>query len=342
MSEPSPADWIRPLLGRADDMRAEVWLRCTPGTVADATGSTPVVASGTLVGPECSTAATLPTTVALVDQGSVAGQSALAKGVCTEPGFWTPELPNLYRADVTLRRGDDVVAAGRRMIGLRRLGVKGRSFSLDGRRYVPRGVPGQADRAGLEVLRQLAAVAVVGFPAATGPTADASAATLEAMLTRADQIGMAVIIRLAPSQGGAVDPGLLRERLEAWSAHPAAFLVIIPFGLADLAVAVGRRRGTMLLGIEVDGLAPPPPQKAKGTTKAKAAATKVPEAKKKKAAADGQSPTKRGADEAGAEMTPRTKRNRREVGGGAPLEKLMMLRARLGVSTGALSSLPRL
>ena len=89
-------------------------------------------------------------------------------------------------------------------------------------------------------------------------------------------------------------------------------------------------------------LAPPPPQKAKGKAKAKAAATKVPEAKKKKAAADGQSPTKRGADEAGAEMTPRTKRNRREVGGGAPLEKLMMLRARLGVSTGALSSLPRL
>ena len=259
MSEPSPADWIRPLLGRADDMRAEVWLRCTPGTVADATGSTPVVASGTLVGPECSTAATLPTTVALVDQGSVAGQSALAKGVCTEPGFWTPELPNLYRAEVTLRRGDDVVAAGRRMIGLRRLGVKGRSFSLDGRRYVPRGVLGEADRAGLEALRQLAAVAVVGFPAATGPTADASAATLDAMLASADRIGMAVVIRLALSQGGAVDPGLLRERLEAWSAHPAAFLVIIPFGLADLAVAVGRRRGTMLLGIEVDGLAPPPP-----------------------------------------------------------------------------------
>jgi len=150
------------------------------------------------------------------------------------------------------------------MIGLRRLGVKGRSFSLDGRRYVPRGVPGQADRAGLEALRQLAAVAVVGFPAATGPTADASAATLDAMLTRADQIGMAVIIRLAPSQGGAVDPGLLRERLEAWSAHPAAFLVIIPSGLADLAVAVGRRRGTMLLGIEVDGLAPPPPLPDRG------------------------------------------------------------------------------
>ena len=27
MNEPSSATWIRPLLGRADDMRAEVWLR---------------------------------------------------------------------------------------------------------------------------------------------------------------------------------------------------------------------------------------------------------------------------------------------------------------------------
>jgi hypothetical protein len=264
MNEPSPADWIRPLLGRADDMRAEVWLRCTPRTLADATGGASVVASGTLVGPECSTAATIPTTVALVDQGAVAGRSALARGVCTEPGFWTPELPNLYRAEVTLRRGDDVVAAGRRMIGLRRLGVKGRSFSLDGRRYVPRGVLGEADRAGLEALRQLAAVAVVGFPAATGPTADASAATLDAMLASADRIGMAVVIRLALSQGWAVDPGWLQERIEAWSAHPAAFLVILPSGSADLAVAVGRRRGTMLLGIEVDGLAPPPPLPDRG------------------------------------------------------------------------------
>jgi hypothetical protein len=50
-------------------------------------------------------------------------------------------------------------------------------------------------------------------------------------------------------------------------------------------------------------------------------------------------------------MTPKTKRNKREVEGaplaklvrgGAPLSKLVLLRSRLGLSAGALSSLPRL
>lgn len=259
MNEPSPATWIRPLLGRADDMRAEVWLRCTPKT--DGTGA---FVSGTLVGPECSTAATLPTTVQLVDQGAVEGQPALARGVCTEPGFWTPELPNLYRAEVTLRRGDEIIAAGRRMIGLRRLGVKGRSLWLDSRRYVPRGVPGQADRAGLEALRQLSAVAVVEFASPTDQAAEASAAILDTMLTQADRIGVAVVIRIAPSEGAAIDPAVLQERLEAWSAHPSAFLVILPCGSVDVAVGAGRRRGTMLLGLDVDGLEPPPPLPDRG------------------------------------------------------------------------------
>ena len=83
MSEPSPADWIRPLLGRADDMRAEVWLRCTPGTLADARGGAPVVASGTLVGPECSTAATIPTTVAATPAAAANRPNATARFIGT-------------------------------------------------------------------------------------------------------------------------------------------------------------------------------------------------------------------------------------------------------------------
>ncbi len=255
MNEPSPATWIRPLLGRADDMRAEVWLRCTTHTAA----SEGIIVSGTLVGPECSTAATLPTTVQLVDQGAVEGQPALARGVCTEPGFWTPELPNLYRAEVTLRRGDAIIAAGRRMIGLRRLGVKGRSLWLDGRRYVPRGVPGPVERAGLEALVPLSAAAVVTVSDTIHLASESSAARLDATLTLADRIGVAVVIRVVPAENAALDPGLLRERLEGFAAHPSAFLVILPPGPADVAVAVGRRRGTMLLGLEVDGLEPPPP-----------------------------------------------------------------------------------
>lgn len=254
MKEPTPAALIRPLLGRADDMRAEVWLRCTPHTAA----SEGAVVSGTLVGPECSTAATLPTTVQLVDQGAIEGQPALARGVCTEPGFWTPELPNLYRAEVTLRRGDEIIAAGRRMIGLRRLGVKGRSLWLDGRRYVPRGVPAPADRAGLEALVPSSAAAVVTVSDMIQLASESFATSLDATLALADRIGVAVVVRIAPADGAALDPRLLQERLEGWSAHPSAFLVVLPPGPADVAVAVGRRRGTMLLGLEVDGLLPPP------------------------------------------------------------------------------------
>ncbi len=264
MNEPSSATCIRPLLGRADDMRAEVWLRCTPPAAGAAAIGPAVVVSGTLVGPECSTAATLPTTVSLVDQGTVEGQPPLARGVCTEPGFWTPELPNLYRAEVTLRRDDDVVASGRRMIGLRRLGVKGRSLSLDGRRYVPRGVACQAIPAELDELRRLSAVAVVGFPSVADPAAQSSAATLDAMLTTADRIGVAVVIRLGASTGAAVDLSILQERLEAWAAHPSVFLVTLPSGSANVGVAAGRRRGTMLFGLEVDGLEPPPPLPDRG------------------------------------------------------------------------------
>jgi hypothetical protein len=265
MNEPSSATWIRPLLGRADDMRAEVWLRCTPPAAGTAAIGPALVVSGILVGPECSTAATLPTTVSLVDQGAVEGQPPLARGVCTEPGFWTPELPNLYRAEVTLRRGDDVVASGRRMIGLRRLGVKGRSLSLDGRRYVPRGVACQANPAELHELRQLSAVAVVGFPSVADPAAQSSVATLDAMLTTADRTGVAVVIRLGSSMGAAVDPSILQERLEAWAAHPSVFLVTLSSGSAGVAaITGGPRRGTMLFGLEVDGLDPPPPLPDRG------------------------------------------------------------------------------
>lgn len=258
MIEPCQDRWIRPILGRADDMRAEVWLRGSPGAVAVSTGDVAIVASGTLTGPECSTAATLPTTVRLVDQGAVDGQPPLARGVCTEPGFWSPEVPNLYRAEMTLRRGDAVIAVGRRTIGLRRLGVRGRSIWLDGRRFVPRGVPVPADRAGLGGLRQRSAAAVVEVPWTADPDAKDVAEELESMLADADRIGVAVVIRCTMSAGDGGDGALLRERLEAWSVHPSAILVIVPANRADAAVAAGRGRGTTLLGLEVEGLEPPP------------------------------------------------------------------------------------
>jgi hypothetical protein len=186
-----------------------------------------------------------------VDQGYVDGKPPLARGICTEPGFWTPELPNLYRAEVVLRDGDTVVATGQRMIGLRRLGVRGRSLWLDGRRFVPRGVAPGAGHGTLALLRPLAAVAVVDEAA--------DPAGLDAILSEADRIGVAVIIRFA----SAFSLRAAVETIEAWSAHPSAILVVLPMSSttidADTLIAtVGRRRGTMLIGLEVDGTRPAP------------------------------------------------------------------------------------
>ena len=246
--------WIRPLLGRADDMRAEVWLRCDSPGAADDPGNSGLSLSGTLTGPECSTAATLPTTVTLVDLGHVAGQPPLARGVCTEPGFWTPELPNLYRAEVVLRRGDAVVSSGRRMVGLRRLGVRGRSLWLDGRRFVPRGVALGAGRGALETLRTLAASGIIDDTGETSP--------LDETMSQADRIGVAMIIRLDAAMTGVAAIDRLVERIDGLASHPSAVLAILPETVggdetAAVTATIGRRRGTMLLGLEVDGTHPP-------------------------------------------------------------------------------------
>ncbi len=254
-SPESSARWIQPVLGRADDMRAEVWLRCDLRTPANDSGSAVLAVSGTLTGPECSTAATLPTTIALVDQGHVEGQPPLARGVCTEPGFWTPELPNLYRADVVVRSGDGIVSTGRRMVGLRRLGVRGRSLWLDGRRFVPRGIAHEVGEGPLEALRSLAAVAVVN---------DSDDTPFDEDLSEADRIGVGVIIRLEAQPAAPAAIGRFVDWIDSLAAHPSSLLLILPRSLTCAAsgiliTAAARRRGTMLLGQEVDGTAPPPP-----------------------------------------------------------------------------------
>ena len=80
------------ILGRADEMRAEVHVR-QPGLADDAR------LTGTLTGPLCATATTLPTTVRLAAAGWAGGVPA-ARAILTEPSYWTPELPNLYRLDL--------------------------------------------------------------------------------------------------------------------------------------------------------------------------------------------------------------------------------------------------
>jgi hypothetical protein len=76
-----------------------------------------VAIHGTLRGPFCETAKTLP---ASFEFRPVLGRStATAEVYVPDPCVWSPELPHLYEIDVEARRGDEVVAAYHGSIGLR-------------------------------------------------------------------------------------------------------------------------------------------------------------------------------------------------------------------------------
>lgn len=92
--------------------------------------------SGALVGPDCRYARTLTTRVKFHDLGS--GPTLLARAILPDPCGWTPELPFLYRATIELRCQGELLAGIERNYGIRRLGVRGKSFSWEGRRWVSR------------------------------------------------------------------------------------------------------------------------------------------------------------------------------------------------------------
>lgn len=223
------------ILGRCDDMRAEVYVRAT-SLPANASAA---VITGSLAGPESRLAITLPTITQLVDLGPGPDGAAVARAILTEPGYWTPELPHRYRLTAEVRADGRTLASCDRLVGLRRLGVRGRSFWLEGRRWVPRGIACGENDVDPAVFRQRLATAVIDDPT-------------ERMCDVGDEAGVAIIARC----GG--DPVADCTR---WSMHPSVMLMVLPPGLGASGVeAVARKiapvSGTMLLGLEADGRKP--------------------------------------------------------------------------------------
>jgi hypothetical protein len=251
MSAHTPLDC---LLGRCDSLRAEVFFRAelpsgvSPGEAA---------LTGTLSGPECKHAITLPVTAKLAavpgptpGQGPAAATSVVARAILTEPSFWTPELPGLYRLEARLVAAGREVATWRRPVGLRRLGVRGRSLWLDGRRHVPRGLVAPAERIDLARFRAAALAAVVPEPS-------------DEFLTRADAGGVAVLGLLVGDAGQPLDIEAAAAAVLRWAWHPAVFAAVVPHGVSaeqagEMAAATRGRRGTLLVAWEVDGSDPPP------------------------------------------------------------------------------------
>jgi hypothetical protein len=171
---------------------------------------------GEVRGPRCLHAETLPLTSPLVDLGP--GPTLLARALLPEPCFWSPDLPAIYDVTVTLQRGSEIVATARREIGLRSLGVRGRHFFLEGKRWVLRGVYDQSTDAALPRAWHDAAAAYVTSEGNDDGLAEAS------------QWGALAVVELQ----GNVESIATRLRQLAW--QPAAALAVVrgelPSGLA--------------------------------------------------------------------------------------------------------------
>lgn len=223
-------------LGPCDDMRAEVFVRT--GSVGE-----PATITGTLAGPQRGRDTTLPVTARLQPTGT----PGLSRAILTEPAYWTPDLPNLYRLRATVTAAVRSPHEIDSLVGLRRLGVRGRSLWLDGHRWVPRAVAA-AGVAGSDACKPAALAALVAEPD-------------EATLARADAIGVAVLAVVTAS--AADHPTTIADRIAAWSAHPSAILAILPAQMpaatiTAVAQAVRGRKDTLLLAVTVAGTHPPP------------------------------------------------------------------------------------
>lgn len=93
---------------------------------------------GSIYGPACTYAHTLPARFPLADAGP--GPTLLAQSVIQEPCFWSADMPYLYTATVELRRQETLVAQVERPLGLRSLAVRGDRLEWEREPYTLRGV----------------------------------------------------------------------------------------------------------------------------------------------------------------------------------------------------------
>jgi len=236
-------------------MRAEIVVQVACDDVGDGER---LQLDGTLVGPRRGRDMTLPTTVKLVDitgdrpvdaASRRAVARALARAVFTEPAYWTPELPNLYRLEARVHHGDRPPEIIDRMVGLRRLGVRGRSLWLEGRRWVPRGVTIPMTGFDPVSLRRLPAAAVIDDPS-------------DEICAMADQDGVAIVARLTDVDRRPLQAARVAKRIAAWSLHPSVVLAVVPRLASDeqaaaIIAAARPLKGTTLIGLEVDGTQSP-------------------------------------------------------------------------------------
>jgi len=244
---------VRTKLGRADDLRAELEVEAIvpPGTVPSVAE---LAVEAAISGPESIRSTTLPVRLPVRFTGHSAGGVLSGRVVLTEPAYWTAELPMRYRVAGRLLVDGQPVARFDEPIGLRRLGIRGRSLWLDGRRWVPRGLAcGRVNDQGLAdrlAAVEATAVAVVELPSAVIADHDLP---FWNCLAEADRLGRPQMVRLAAGSPVATGEGIARL-----AQHPAVMAVVLSAELFAAAAEWQRVAGTMLLAAELPGDQPPP------------------------------------------------------------------------------------
>jgi hypothetical protein len=138
------ADWASQHLdlffGAASESMCRVYARLDTSSPSPAAGRKREAwhLSGTLSGPYCEYATTLPATIPLVDCGP--GPQPLAEARLPDPCFWTPAMPHRYRARIELRESGHVIAVVERTFGIRPLAASGRSLRYGAKSWVLRGI----------------------------------------------------------------------------------------------------------------------------------------------------------------------------------------------------------
>lgn len=161
--------------------------------------------AGTLIGPTCLYAATLPLTARFVDRGP--GGPPLAEVVVPEPCYWTPAMPQLYRAELQLSRNGQVLAEYQHVFGFRPLGTSGARLRLDGKNWVLRGV--RRHNVTEDELRELhedATCLVIGSPS-------------DEVCAAASTLGVLIVAELDSSS---------REEIRRLARWPAVGIVSLP------------------------------------------------------------------------------------------------------------------
>lgn len=104
-------------VGDVNDVEARVFAKFVP-LISEYEESEPIALHGTLRGPHCELARTLP--AVFMFRGVPSAAMPTAEALVPDPCVWSPELPHLYQADVVAQRGDQIVAEYHGVVGFRK------------------------------------------------------------------------------------------------------------------------------------------------------------------------------------------------------------------------------